>query len=436
MEKKTLSPQLLQKRKFFVVLPLLVVPFLTLIFWVLDGGKGHQTQASVLASSTGLNSTLPPAYFPDDSPLDKLSYYEKAALDSTRLEKLIKNDPYYSDQTKPIKKVTYSGTSNKSANPLNTSLNAENTPSDPLEAQVYQKLQQLNTVLQKSESQPSTKIEDYTSHNSNSGSSMNKQDIDRLEQMMGMMNNGTENEGPEMSQLNDMLEKILDIQHPERMQSKIQNAAGKSKNLILPVTSNKEESITLLTSDKILADTNEFNSAGQLPNNRFYSWSEELTSENNKQSAILAVIHETQTLVNGSVVKLRLVHDALVNGVLLPEGSFVHGTASLNGERLNITNNKIHYQNSIYPVKLEVFDLDGISGLYIPGAITREVAKHSTDQATQGIGISTLDPSLSAQAANAGLEMAKTLISKKSKLVKVSVKAGYQVLLQSLDATS
>ncbi len=436
MEKKTLSPQLLQKRKFLVVLPLLVIPFLTLIFWVLDGGKGNQTQASAPVSSSGLNSTLPPAYLPGDAPLDKLSYYEKAALDSTRLEKLIKNDPYYSSQTKLTKKIAKSDTSIKPATSLNTSLNAQNTPSDSLEAQVYQRLERLNTVLQKSEAQPSTRIEDYTSPNLNSSSFMKKQDIDRLEQMMSMMNNATENEDPEMSQLNGMLEKILDIQHPERVQAKIQNTAGKSKNLILPVTSKKEESITLLTSDEIPVDTSKFDNAGQIPSNHFYSWSEELTSDTNKQSAILAVIHETQTLANGSVVKLRLVQDALVNGVLLPEGSFVYGTTSLNGERLNITINNINYQNSIYPVKLEVFDLDGISGLYIPGAITREVAKQSADQSSQAIGISPLDPSLGAQAANAGLEMAKTLFSKKTKLVKVSVKAGYQVLLQSLDAAS
>jgi len=348
----------------------------------------------------------------------------------------MKNDPYYSNQTKPTKKVTYSDISSKSATSLNTSLNAQNTPSDPLEAQVYQRLEQLNTALQKSETQPFTRIDASTSPNSNSGSSMNKQDVDRLEQMMGMMNNTTENEDPEMDQLNGLLEKILDIQHPERMQAKIQNAAGKSRDLILPVTSKEEESITLLTSDKISTDTSEFNIGSQIPNNRFYSWSEELTSATNKPSAIPAVIHETQTLVNGSVIKLRLVQDALVNGVLLPEGSFVYGTTSLNGERLNIAINNIHYQNAIYPVKLEVFDLDGISGLYIPGAITREVAKQSADQGTQGIGLSTIEPSLGAQAANAGLEMAKTLFSKKIKLVKVSVKAGYQILLQSLDTAS
>jgi hypothetical protein len=41
-----------------------------------------------------------------------------------------------------------------------------------------------------------------------------------------------------------------------------------------------------------------------------------------------------------------------------------------------------------------------------------------------------MDPSLGAQAASAGIQAAKTLISKKVKLVKVTVKAGYQVLLR------
>ena len=77
-----------------------------------------------------------------------------------------------------------------------------------------------------------------------------------------------------------------------------------------------------------------------------------------------------------------------------------------------------------------MFDLDGINGIYIPGAISREVAKQSTDRAMQGIGLTTLDPSLGAQAAGVGIEAAKNLFSNKTKLVKVTVKAGYQVLLQ------
>ena len=74
--------------------------------------------------------------------------------------------------------------------------------------------------------------------------------------------------------------------------------------------------------------------------------------------------------------------------------------------------------------------MDGLDGIYIPGAITRDVAKQSADRAVQGIGFTALDPSIKVQAASAGIEAAKTLFSKKAKLIKVMVKAGYQVLLR------
>ncbi|MBA2563227.1 MAG: conjugative transposon protein TraM, partial [Chitinophagaceae bacterium] len=104
--------------------------------------------------------------------------------------------------------------------------------------------------------------------------------------------------------------------------------------------------------------------------------------------------------------------------------------ADLNGERLAIKINSIRYRNSLFPVELSVFDLDGLDGIYIPGAITRDVAKQSADRAAQQIDLTTINPSISAQAASAGIEAAKTLFSKKVKLVKVTVKAGYQVLLR------
>lgn len=74
--------------------------------------------------------------------------------------------------------------------------------------------------------------------------------------------------------------------------------------------------------------------------------------------------------------------------------------------------------------------MDGLDGVYIPGAITRDVAKQSVDRSMQNIGLTSLDPSWQAQAAGAGIETAKSLFSKKVKLIKVTLKAGYQVLLR------
>ena len=114
----------------------------------------------------------------------------------------------------------------------------------------------------------------------------------------------------------------------------------------------------------------------------------------------------------------------------MPKESFVYGTVSLNGERLRVTITSIRCQDVLLPVQLEVYDLDGLPGIYIPGAMTRDVAKSSVDNAAQMLEVTSLDPSLKAQAASAGLSAVKSLLSKKAKLVKVTIKACYKVLLK------
>jgi hypothetical protein len=67
----------------------------------------------------------------------------------------------------------------------------------------------------------------------------------------------------------------------------------------------------------------------------------------------------------------------------------------------------------------------------VPGALTRDVSKQSADEALSGLGIASVDQNLSAQAASAGLQFAKTLASRKVRLVRVSLPAGYRVLLRN-----
>uniref|UniRef100_UPI0013D45FFD conjugative transposon protein TraM n=1 Tax=Escherichia coli TaxID=562 RepID=UPI0013D45FFD len=75
-------------------------------------------------------------------------------------------------------------------------------------------------------------------------------------------------------------------------------------------------------------------------------------------------------------------------------------------------------------------DMDGLPGIHIPGAITRDVAKQSADSGLQLMELTSVDPSLKAQAAAAGISSVKSLMSRKVKQVKVLVKAGYRVLLK------
>ena len=126
---------------------------------------------------------------------------------------------------------------------------------------------------------------------------------------------------------------------------------------------------------------------------------------------------------------MRLSEDIFISGTLIPAGNFVYGVCSINGERLKIDINSVRYGKRLYPVALGVYDLDALEGIRIPGAITRDAVKDGSDRALQSVQLMSLDPSIGAQAASAGVEMTKGLLSKKAKLIRVTVKAGYPILL-------
>ncbi|MCK9639205.1 MAG: conjugative transposon protein TraM [Prolixibacteraceae bacterium] len=434
MEQKTLSPKMLRQRKFLLMLPLLVLPFMTLMFWSLGGGKVENASAQPLTHK-GFNMNLPGAYLKDERPLDKMSYYDKAASDSAKLVELMKNDPNYRKHTSmnhETDEMQYEDTSqskyNNESGSLITSPYGNGLSRDSNEVKVYRKLAELDEAMNKVTAPTMDPIDD-ASHNRSENTQVNTSDIDRLEQMMQSMKQ-PEGQDSELHQLNGMLEKILDIQHPDRVQEKIRQTSHASKGQVFAVSAiAKETPVSLLDNTPDSRVGINSTSINQSQQNGFYSLDEPVLADE-AQNAIQAVIHETQTLVAGSTVKLRLVNDVYINGMLIPKDNFLFGEAQLSGERLDIKISSLRYQTSLFPVELSVYDMDGMNGIYIPGAITRDVAKQSADRAIQGIGLTTLDPSLGAQAASAGIEAARDLISKKVKLIKVTVKAGYQVLLR------
>jgi conjugative transposon TraM protein len=437
MQQTTHSPKFLRQRKFYVVLPVLVIPFMTLMFWALGGGKASMA-TTPSQGQKGYNMQLPDAHLKKDRPLDKLSYYEKAASDSAKLKELIKNDPYYTHQTAldlhlnkgpSLPEVKYKSTVSTSGSRLNPSPYSGSAYPDSNEAKVYQKLEQLNSALNKATGMSGIEATDSPVHSRSGPVAVNGADMDRLEQMMQMVGQKG-NEDLELQQLNSMLEKILDIQHPQRVSEKIKLTSDARKGQVFAVSINSEDDpVSFLGNANFKKSSGDINTYQPIVQNSFYSM-DDATAVNALQNAIEAVVHETQTVVSGSTVKLRLTGDVYINGVLIPKDNFLFGTASLQGERLNININSIRHQNSLFPVELSVYDMDGMDGIYIPGAITRDVAKQSADRAIQDIGFNTFDPSLKVQAASAGVEAAKSLFSKKVKLVKVQVKAGYQVLLR------
>src|SRR5690606_31370520 len=68
------------------------------------------------------------------------------------------------------------------------------------------------------------------------GASVNTADIDRLESMMKTMQGDDNTINPEMDQINGILEKILDIQHPNRVKEKLQGQSEKHKGQVFAVS--------------------------------------------------------------------------------------------------------------------------------------------------------------------------------------------------------
>lgn len=407
-----------------MVLPLLILPFVTLFFWALGGGKARGKPAT--KEQGALNMDLPDPLL-GNKDLNKLSYYRLAKMDSNRRRKQLKNDPYYDGNPSaelpemPTARKKDSSSSGK-ANNLSGRVYKEEYR-NPKVARIYKKLGQLDSLLDKPVAVPEKPRKPATAYETEGTPAIAASDIDRLERMMQTMRRPGKKD-PEMRQLNNMLEKIIAIQHPERMAEKLKATSRAKRGQVFAVAAKTDEvPVSVFGAEPAKARTTK-------TTNRFYSL--DLRSRADRQpNAIRAVVHETQQLVSGATIKLRLKEDIYINGVLIPQGHFVFGKTSLQGERLQIAINSIRYKHSLFPVDLAVYDLDGMKGIYVPGAITRKVAKRSAGSAIQGLGMTTLNPSLSAQAATAGIEAVKDVINQKVKLVRVTVKAGYRVLLKN-----
>src|SRR5690606_19547981 len=84
-----------KKRKMLLLLLVLVIPFLTLAFYAMGGGHGRTEK---VVSENGLNLQLPEANLKEEKLLDKLSFYDKAAKDSAKMQEWMRSDPYYKAQ--------------------------------------------------------------------------------------------------------------------------------------------------------------------------------------------------------------------------------------------------------------------------------------------------------------------------------------------------
>lgn len=396
-----------QQGRFWLVLPLLVLPFLALCFWALGGGQLPDATRPDTGGTAGLSLQLPEPRLREPTGLSKLSLYQEAQR------------PHPQEQAAflpPDQMPAAGAPSPEFAQP------------EEQEALVTQRLAALAALLQPAAAQagplptPAPRAgkpaAPYTEADSFS------QDVTRLEGLLQAMER-SQPADPAMQQLEGLLERILDIQHPERVRTRSSPEPSAQPPLALQGVSAQAAVTVLAPSSKAAVPSQPAGGFHGLPTSADESVTEAA------RGTLAAAIHETQTVVTGGIVKMRLLQDAVLGGRLLPKGSLIYGTCRLQGERLLIQVKGVQAQHVLLPVALAAYDLDGHEGLYTPGSITREAARQGADRAIgQSLQLPPLSPSIGVQAASAGISAAQGLLSRKTRQVKITLKAGYRLLLQ------
>lgn len=256
---------------------------------------------------------------------------------------------------------------------------AENFGFNRRENAQTQKINEKLTAINQALATPDISPQRYTPNNlaGNTPTPITK-DVDRLETLMkSMQQNG--NDDPEMAQLGSMMDKLLALQNPEL-----------AKTLFKKTDNGKLDSTF---------------------------------------AAIPAIIASSQKAKQGSVVELRLQDTLIINGQIIPKGHLIYGLASFSNQRLNLEVKNIRLGTSIIPVNVTVFDQkDGMEGINAPEALLNDAVKGGITDAAGTIGITGFD--LTTQIAGAGIDAAKSLLTKKVGKVKQSLKAGYPLLLR------
>lgn len=103
---------------------------------------------------------------------------------------------------------------------------------------------------------------------------------------------------------------------------------------------------------------------------------------------IKVVIDENLTGYAGSRIRLRLLDDINVGHYLIRKDTYLYALISgFSGQRVTLSVKSILYGGKILPVKLEIYDLDGLAGLYVPESAFRDFTKDLGNNTIQGVTI-------------------------------------------------
>ena len=372
----------LKKNKGLLLLPLGLIPFLILIFYVLGGGKGYK-EVQKENSQDGANYILPEAEKSIEI-FDKMEAYQNQSVgnDKTAIS--------WQQDTMP---VISNPNQDTSIIELASLAKRNNQLPENLLAHIKQKEQEVRKDMAgtfRKEEKKSSSGERYNSYKPKPVTSNPKPIKETIEPRTGI----------------EELDKVFDENIAlNRQNDSLKFYLEQTQSRLAEIEKKQTASFSL-----------------EKPSETGFN------KEEDSGSLIKAEIYETTTVLDGNRVKLRLLEDTWINGKKVPKNSFIYGTCKVKNERLHIETSQMPVGGNFLPVKLAIHDLDGLPGLYVPDNVARKV--------TQEVGASTNTSSMMGVSTNpltyAGIRAAdrtaQTLL-KKVRLKKVTVKKNTLVYL-------
>ncbi|WP_303919421.1 conjugative transposon protein TraM [Draconibacterium sediminis] len=372
--------ELLIKNKALFILPLVLIPFVILIFWVLGGGTEAEAVKETQPDTPGLgaNYDLPEAEKSIEI-YDKMEAYQKDDQQIAEIAEVDLNDTIQPDKESLQDTIARDNT-----------LLDENADQGQILAHIRNKEKQLQQELQGDPVLPKS-----------GKTAFPPKQVQAIETVVKKQAKTTKPVSPTspttgIEELDEIIDKnVLLSRKNDSLNFYLQQAQGRLQQI---------EAIQ--------------NRSFTLEKKRTSGFNRENTPE---QPLIKAEIYETTTVLNGNRVKLRLLEDTRINGQQIPQNSFIYGVCKIKNERLLIEITQLPVENSFVPVKLTICDLDGLEGLYVPDNAARKVYQEVGASTTTSSLMGVTNNPLTYTGIRAADRAAQTML-KRVRLKKVTVK--------------
>ncbi len=139
------------------------------------------------------------------------------------------------------------------------------------------------------------------------------------------------------------------------------------------------------------------------------------------------VVHEDQVIKEGQQVKLRLLKEVTAEGITIPANTILYAICQLSNDRLQLGVRSLQLNGQLIPLDLEVYDTDGSPGINVPGmASSSQMGGQMRSSAIQGVQV----PGVGGLG-NAVINSARMGASNSVRQSTIRLRAGYNLFLKA-----